>query len=132
MRLDANGVVIGRVYKALDAEGTSLGYVIETTSKKAYAGKITLFMGVTMQNRLNGISILTISETPGLGMRAEEVLVPQFKDKMLASFVYTKSGSVLANEIDAISGATITTKAVVNAVNGGVDIMLEELMKGGK
>jgi electron transport complex protein RnfG len=49
------------------------------------------------------------------------VLVPQFTDKNVESFTYTKTGSTSDSEIDAISGATITTKAVVNGVNAGLE-----------
>jgi electron transport complex protein RnfG len=78
-------------------------------------------MGVTLDGTLNGISLLSISETAGLGMRAGDVLVPQFTDKNVESFTYTKTGSTSDSEIDAISGATITTKAVVNGVNAGLE-----------
>ncbi len=128
--LDKAGVEIGTVYDALDASGTHLGYVIQTTTSEGYAGEITLYMGVADDGNLNGISILTIGETPGLGMRAEEVLVPQFENVPATIFTYTKSGSTQISEIDAISGATVTTKAVVNAVNGGIRVVTEEL-KGG-
>ena len=124
------GVEIGKVYNALDASGVQLGYVVETTSSEGYAGEITLYMGVTSDGNLNGVSILTIGETPGLGMRAEEVLVPQFENVPVTIFTYTKNGSTQKSEIDAISGATVTTKAIVNAVNGGIRVVTEEL-KGG-
>ena len=88
-------------------------------------------MGVTSEGRLNGISILSISETPGLGMQAGEVLVPQFADKDVKTFQYTKSGAKADNEIDAISGATITTKAVTGAVNEGLAYFREVLQNGG-
>lgn len=127
----ANGVEIGTVYRALSAEGTLLGYVINTTSKEGYGGNIELMMGITMDGTLNGISILSISETAGLGMRAGEVLVPQFAGKNVDSFVYTKTGATADNEIDAISGATITTKAVTNAVNAGLFYFQTLLQEGG-
>lgn len=127
--LDATGVEIGTVYNALDGSGNHIGYVLETSTSEGYAGNITLYMGVTNEGNLNGVSILKIGETPGLGMRAEEVLVPQFENVEATAFTYTKSQSQSDSEIDAISGATITTKAVVNAVNGGV-LAVEEL-KGG-
>jgi len=63
-------------------------------------------------------------------MKAEDVLVPQFKDKEAATFAYSKTGAVAPNEIDAISGATVTTKAVVQAVNGAVAVA-DELLEGG-
>lgn len=126
-----DGVRIGTVYDAKGADGVHMGYVVETTSSEGYGGNITLYIGAAQDGKLNGISILEISETPGLGMRAEEVLVPQFKDKKVSVFTYTKSGSKADSEIDAISGATITTKAVTNAVNGGLRVVSEISAEGG-
>jgi len=81
---------------------------------------------------VNGVSILDISETAGLGMEAPNVLVPQFAGKKVESFVYTKTGAKPdSNEVDAISSATITTKAVTNAVNGGIKAGLELLGQWG-
>ena len=87
--------------------------------------------GITKDGILNGISILSIAETPGLGMNAQSVLVPQFENVPATVFTYTKNGSTSESEIDAISGATITTKAIVSAVNGAVAVVKEDLMKGG-
>lgn len=131
-QLAENGVRIGTVYQAMDAAGSPLGYVIETTSGEGYGGNITLYAGITNDGILNGVSILTISETPGLGMRAGEVLVPQFEQKTAVEFTYTKAGSQSDSEIDAISGATITTRAVTNAVNGAVSVFVQDLQKGGE
>lgn len=130
-QLAEDGVKIGTIFNAVNDAGASLGYVVETTSSQGYAGNITLYMGVTSEGLLNGISILEISETPGLGMKAEEILVPQFKDKQVNSFTYTKTSSKKDSEIDAISGATVTTRAITDAVNGGLRIVTEELMNGG-
>ncbi len=118
--LGETGVKLGTVYQAKDATGHLLGYVVESTSSEGYGGNITLYVGVALDGTLNDISILSISETAGLGMQAGDVLVPQFSNKNVESFTYTKSGSSKDSEIDAISGATITTKAVTNAVNGGL------------
>jgi electron transport complex protein RnfG len=116
-----NLVTIGTVYEAKDAGGQVLGHVLEMTSKGGYGGDIVLYMGVTGDGLLNGISLLTITETPGLGMRAEEVLVPQFANRSSEVFTYVKSGGEQGDDtIDAISGATITTEAITNAVNEGL------------
>ncbi|MDE6622033.1 MAG: RnfABCDGE type electron transport complex subunit G [Lachnospiraceae bacterium] len=117
--LDSN-VDIDEVMQALDGSGQLLGYVITVTDHEGYGGDIQFSMGVTLDGTLNGISLLSISETAGLGMKAGDVLVPQFADKKVEYFTYTKSGSASDSEIDAISGATITTNAVVNGVNGGL------------
>lgn len=114
------GVDIDEVMQALDSSGQLLGYVITVTDHEGYGGDIQFSMGVRLDGTLNGISLLSISETAGLGMKAGDVLVPQFTDKKVESFTYTKSGSTSDSEIDAISGATITTKAIVNGVNGGL------------
>ena len=127
----AAGVRLGKVYTALAQDGSVMGYVIGVTSTEGYGGDIEIMMGVTTEGRLNGISILSISETPGLGMQAGEVLVPQFADKEVKTFQYTKSGARADNEIDAISGATITTKAVTGAVNEGLAYFREVLQNGG-
>lgn len=126
-----NGVKVGQIYEALDAAGNVLGNVIAVTSTEGYGGNIDLYMGVRNDGTLNGISILKISETPGLGMEAENVLVPQFADKKVTSFTYTKTGRENDTQIDAISGATITTKAVTNAVNTGLSFFADTLQKGG-
>lgn len=118
--LDENTVSIDEVMQALDGSGQLLGYVITVTDHEGYGGDIQFSMGVTLDGTLNGISLLSISETAGLGMKAGDVLVPQFTDKNVEQFVYTKSGATNDSEIDAISGATITTNAIVNGVNGGL------------
>lgn len=119
---------------ALDADGSVMGYVLTVTTHEGYGGDIQFTMGINGDGSLNGISLLSISETPGLGMRAEEVLVPQFAGRSAYPFTYTKTGAVGDDEIDAISGATITTNAVTNGVNAGLYYFrseLEEKLKGG-
>ena len=106
--------------------GNLVGYVITVTSHEGYGGDIQFSIGISTEGVLNGISILSISETAGLGMNAEKIIVPQLqniklKDYPESSLTYTKSGSNSEYEIDAISGATITTKAVMNSLNFGIE-----------
>lgn len=125
-------VEIGTVFEAVSQDGVLSGYVVESTTKEGYGGNIVIYVGISIDGIVNGVSILEIAETPGLGMNAEEVLVPQFTDKDAALFTVTKTGSTSPSEIDAISGATVTTDAIVNAVNGAVRVVTEELMEGGQ
>lgn len=111
---------IDEVMMAKDSAGSMLGYVITVTTKEGYGGDIQFTMGIRADGTVNGISLLSISETAGLGMRADEVLKPQFAGKQVEKFEYTKSGAASENQIDAISGATITTNAVTNGVNAGL------------
>lgn len=121
---------IDEVMSALDASGSLLGYVITVTTKEGYGGDIQFAVGVRTDGTVNGMSILDISETAGLGMRAEEVLKPQFAGRQIDKFEYTKSGATSENQIDAISGATITTNAVTNGVNAGLYYFQTELGGG--
>ena len=121
---------IDEVMMAKDSAGETLGYVVTVTTKEGYGGVIRFTLGVRMDGTVNGISILSISETAGLGMRAEEVLKPQFADKNVEKFEYTKSGATSESQVDAISGATITTNAVTNGVNAGLYYFQTELGGG--
>lgn len=114
------GVKIGDVYTVTSPGGMTYGFVVEATSKNGYGGNIVLYVGVGIDGTVNGVSILELSETAGLGMEAPKVLAPQFADRNVESFVYTKTGALADNEVDAITSATITTSAVVDAVNGGI------------
>ncbi|MDO4623317.1 MAG: RnfABCDGE type electron transport complex subunit G [Eubacteriales bacterium] len=112
---------ITKVMTAKAASGETLGYVLSVVDPEGYGGNIGFMLGVRMDGTVNGISILSINETAGLGMNADKPeFKNQFADKKVENFVYTKTGAVKENEIDAISGATFTTNAVTNGVNAGL------------
>lgn len=117
-----SGVSIDEASIAYDAAGNALGYVLTVTSSEGYGGDVTLSMGVTNDGTINGIEFLSLSETAGLGMKADtDDFKNQFRGMNAAQISYTKSGKQNDYEIDAISGATITTSAVTNAVNAGLN-----------
>ncbi len=111
---------IDKVLEAKDASGNLMGYVLMVTSHAGFGGDISFTMGINSEGTLNGISILSISETPGLGMKAEEVLKPQYAGKNVTGFSVTKTGASADSQIDAISGATITSNALTTGVNAGL------------
>lgn len=112
---------MNEIAKAYDASGNAVGYVYNVTSPEGYGGDIQFTVGITNDKTILGISFLSISETAGLGMNADtEEWKSQFKGIQADSIVYTKSGKSADNEIDAISSATRTTKAVTNAVNAAL------------
>ena len=121
--LDSQGLdaSINEAMKVLDGSGQQLGYVLTVTDHEGYGGDIQFAMGVQSDGTLNGISFLSISETAGLGMKAkEDSFRKQFEGQNVDQIVYTKNGASADNEIDALSGATITTNAVTNGVNAGL------------
>ena len=122
--LDENGFKgqdINEVMLAKDSSGAEIGYAFTVTTKEGYGGDIQFAMGIQDDGTLNGISILSIGETAGLGMRATtDEFKNQFKDRNVEKFTYTKTGAAAEDEIDALSGATITTNAMTNGVNAGL------------
>ncbi len=114
------GTDINNVFEAKGTDGSVIGYVLVVTNHEGYGGDIQFTMGIMNDGTTNGISILSIAETPGLGMEAESILKPQYAGKKAAQFTVTKTGAVSDDQIDAISGATITSDAVTNGVNAGL------------
>ena len=122
-------ITIDEVLQALDENGNKIGDIITVTSKKGYGGQITIIMGVADDETLKGIEFLSISETPGLGMKAKDDdpdkdgdFKDQFKGVQPGSYKLTKRNINMSGttEIDAISSATITTSAVTNMLNAGL------------
>ena len=115
---------IDNCVQALDASGNPLGYVITVTTSAGYGGNITFSVGIRNDSVINGYSITSISETAGLGMKARDTgdgtFSSQFIDRAAEIFTVTKTGAQSTSEIDAISAATITSKAVTNGVNACV------------
>lgn len=121
---------IEEVMRAEDQSGETLGYAFTVVTSEGYGGDIQFSMGVQNDGTLNGISILSIGETAGLGMNAD---TPAFKDQFVGKQVeklqYTKNGVTQDDEINAISGATVTTNAMTNGVNAGLCAF--RVMEGG-
>ena len=103
-------------YEGLDGDKNVIGYVF-TTSAKGYGGDIKVMVGVDKSGSVTGVSILEISETAGLGMNAKnESFLKQFLSKN-GEISVIKNGTPADNEISALTGATITSKAMAKAVN---------------
>lgn len=112
---------LNEIAEACDASGNVIGHVFNVTDPEGYGGDIQLTVGVQNDMTMLGISFLTINETAGLGMNANtDEWKAQFQGIQADEIVYTKSGRSAANEIDAVSSATFTTKAVTRAVNAAL------------
>ena len=117
----------------MDKNGETLGYVFSVTNPEGYGGDISLSVGVRNDGTVNGYETLTINETAGLGMKAtEDEFKSQFNNKKAELFEVVKDGSGADDDakIDAISGATITSRAVTSAVNSCVAYV--NSLKGGE
>ena len=121
--LDENGYAaqsIDETMLAKDASGNELGYAFTVTTSEGYGGDIQITVGIMSDGTVNGISFLSISETAGLGMKATEPsFYNQYVNKKADKFVVSKDGGD-GEQIDALSGATITSRAVTGAVNAAL------------
>ena len=136
---EANQIVADGGYKdtiddiqsALDDSGKTLGYVITVTAKDGSQGSITFSVGISNDGTVNGYSITDISETPGLGMKAEdEEFYSQFQNKAVDAFTVVKQAPSADNEIEAITGSTITSKAMANGCNAAI-LYFQNKLQGG-
>ena len=111
------------VVTAYGSDGNGAGYVVTITNSEAYGGSIQMSVGILVDGTVAGVEILSISETPGLGMNAQnDSFLGQFTGVMTDVFSYTKTGKQADNEIDAISSATYTTKSMTNGVNAALAV----------
>lgn len=118
-------VTIDEINKAFDSNNNLLGYILQV-SNKGYKDTITMTFGYTLEGALTNIKFLALNETAGLGMNASKPgFIGQFSDKSVDQFEVTKTGATEENQIDAISSSTITSKAIVNAVNAGIRFLQE-------
>ena len=101
---DAN---IRRIHKAEN------GYVIETATE-GYAGQIVMMIGVSNDGKVKGLVVRDIHETYGLGNEA--LTNWQF----LSQYLNTQGDAQVGENVDAITGATVTSKAITRCVNSAV------------
>ena len=119
---------INQAFICKDAQGGVAGYALSVTSK-GFGGDVTIALGLTPEGKINKIAFTELNETAGLGMKADE---PAFKDQFSGKSgqLTLVKGAAGESEISAITGASVTSTAVVNAVNAGQDFY-DTVLKGG-
>lgn len=93
-------------YKAFDGQEKLIGFVFKA-SGKGYSSVIETLAGIFPDGKISAIKILSLNETPGLGMRVTE-------DKFTRQFSHQNSLDL--SSVEAITGATISSRAVMNSV----------------
>lgn len=116
-------VFIHEVYVGKDASGNVAGYAIGASSNDGFDGTIGISIGLTADGTVNGIAFTELHETAGMGMRCGD---PEFKDqfngKNVSQFTLNKAGGAASDEeINSVSGASVSSGAVVNTVNAALD-----------
>jgi electron transport complex protein RnfG len=116
----------GLDYYVATNQGQPAGYAVKTFTDKGFSGKFTLMVGFKPDGVINNISVLDQKETPGLGTKMKE---PKFKDQFLGKnpgevkLLVKKDGG----QIDAITAATISSRAFCDAVQKAYNGYLENL-----
>jgi len=116
--IEKTGSIV-RVYEGKN--GTeSIGYVIEL-SPAGYSGAVEMMVGISKaKNEITGMRVLRHSETPGLGALAvKESFYSKFEGRKLVPLNVVRALPE-ENDIEAITSATITSRAVTNAVNEAI------------
>lgn len=107
-----------------EADGVVVGYVFETESK-GYGGTVKVMTGISTEGSITGVIVLSHSETPGLGANAEkESFRAQYQQpvaNLAGGIQVVKFQAPGEGEIQAMTGATITSTAVTNAVNLAIE-----------
>lgn len=104
------------------AGGNVVGYAVEV-APKGYGGAVNVVVGITADGTIKGIKVGNNTETPGLGKKAA---TPKFQDQFSGKtwgnpISVIKNGTPKDNEIAALSGATITSRAVTTGVNQALE-----------
>ncbi len=120
------GTEFSEVMLAEDANGTLVGYVMSVIAKEGYGGDISLTLGVDMTGTITAIEVISQSETAGLGANCT-------KDDFKSRFAGVKSDDTLkvtkdGGTIDAMSGATITSRAVTKAIDAGYRFIVDNAL----
>ncbi|MBX2974797.1 MAG: FMN-binding protein [Ignavibacteriaceae bacterium] len=120
-------------YKVFDENKTFVGYSLPYEGN-GFQGKIRLMVGLSTDlNNIIAMEVLDQIETPGLGTKIlEEPFKDQFKNLNSSSPIEWVKGSPPSkdNEIQAITGATISSKAIVAIINNGIEGLKKAELKG--
>lgn len=116
---------VSEIYTA-KAGANVVGYTVKV-APKGYAGAVEVVVGVTVDGTIQGIRVGNNNETPGLGKNAA---TPKFQDQFskktwASPLNVIKSGTPKDNEIAALAGATITSRAVTDGVNQALEAAKE-------
>lgn len=89
------------------------GYVVGTTTA-GYAGNITLLVGVSNDGKVTGVVVRDMEETYGLGANALQDV------EFLSQFLRTSGEAAVGETVDALTGATVSSKAITKGINAAV------------
>lgn len=111
--------IVTAIYEGKAKDKSVVGHCVKV-EPVGYGGAISMVVGVDKDGVVRGVKIISMSETPGLGARANDTSFTGNYIGKTAEIKVKKSGVPGDNEIAAISGATVTSKAVTEGVNAAI------------
>ncbi len=106
-------------FKAMAEDGGELGVLI-TAQSRGYGGQVPVMVAIDASGEISAIKVLSNDETPGLGQKvADSLFAGQFSGQAAAS-QFTVDNTEGAIKVDAVTGATISSRAVISAVNAAL------------
>jgi len=104
-------------------EGVIVGYAVEAISKKGYGGEVAVIVGATPDATIYGVTVTRHAETPGLGDKIKTTDFTSFftNGPLTKKYVLRNDGG----DIDSLSGATVSARAVCEAVNRANALLFE-------
>lgn len=115
-----------KTYYVAKKDNKVLGYIIKADSQ-GYSSVITMLVGFDPKGEIKGIEILSQTETPGLGAKISEVLSGESKPWFLTQFKGKQVKDLDLKNIQAITGATISSRAVLDGVKKSVSDFLTQI-----
>lgn len=118
--LEPDTLADGGIYFVGRGPDGPTGYAFAATSAKAYSGEIAVMVGVDAGGRVQGVRVLRHAETPGLGSRYADAEV--LKSFYAGHGLHDRDWRVKKDggDVDAITGATVTGRALAEAVSTGL------------
>ena len=126
---DFGGAKIESVAVGVDASGNTVGYAVTVFNSDSYDGGLTLVVGIQADGTVNSISFTELHDTAGMGMKCGDAeFKDQFNNVKVSKFTLNKAGGSTEDDvIDSVSGASVTSGAVVNAVNAALDFVSDRI-----
>ena len=123
--------IVSEAYVGLDASGNVVGYVIKSTPS-GFSGEIEVVTGVSLDGLVTGLRVGTHNETPGLGAKATDALFfDQYTGLSTEAEIGVSKTPASGNDIQAITGATITSAAVTDGANISIQAVKWIVENGG-
>lgn len=110
-----------RTFYVARRQGVFVGTAFESSSRKGYGGEIRLMIGVNADQSLRQVRVLAQQETPGLGTKiAQAPFITQLAGRPVTGTLWSvkKDGG----NFDAVTGATISSRAVLDAIGTGLEV----------